>query len=247
MYSKHLILVTAVLLSATACSSPDDSEGGEGGSGVPGSGGTQAGNGGSTGTGTGGTTVTSGAGGSTVTSGAGGLSSSKGGTAGTASPGAGGTSAGGSAGTGTGGTAGTSAGGHAGTSAGGVTGTAGTGSGGTGGTGVVTGTGGSGPGTAVKCDNLALAPSTTGVAKPAGAAGGLKVIDWAGFKGAASFTFDDNTPSQLPNYNALKATGGRVTWFLIGASAGTGYKAPSPMAKRSPTIPRPTGALPRAT
>jgi hypothetical protein len=52
----------------------------------------------------------------------------------------------------------------------------------------------------------------------------LKVLDWAGFKGAASFTFDDNTPSQLANYNALKATGGRVTWFLIGQSAGTGYK-----------------------
>jgi hypothetical protein len=56
----------------------------------------------------------------------------------------------------------------------------------------------------------------TGVAKPSGPAGGLTVLDWAGFKGAASFTFDDNTPSQLPNYNALKATGGRFTWFVVG-------------------------------
>jgi len=65
----------------------------------------------------------------------------------------------------------------------------------------------------------------TGVAKPAGAVGGLQVIDWAGFKGAASFTFDDNTPSQLANYTQLKATGGHFTWFLIASSAGTGYKA----------------------
>jgi hypothetical protein len=56
----------------------------------------------------------------------------------------------------------------------------------------------------------------TGVAKPAGAVGGLRVLDWAGFVGAASFTLDDNTPSQMPNYNALKATGGRVTWFVVG-------------------------------
>jgi hypothetical protein len=55
--------------------------------------------------------------------------------------------------------------------------------------------------------------------------GGLKVLDWAGFKGAASFTFDDNTPSQLANYNALKATGAHFTWFLIASSAGSGYKA----------------------
>jgi len=94
-----------------------------------------------------------------------------------------------------------------------------------GGSGGAIGGGGSGPGATFKCDNLSLAPSTTGVAKPAGSAGGLKVLDWAGFKGAASFTFDDNTPSQLPNYNAMKATGGHFTWFLIASSAGSGYKA----------------------
>jgi len=86
-------------------------------------------------------------------------------------------------------------------------------------------TGGSGPVSSVKCDNLTLAPSKTGVAQPSGAAGGLKVLDWAGFVGAASFTFDDNTPSQLANYAALKATGGHFTWFLIASSAGSGYKA----------------------
>jgi hypothetical protein len=84
-------------------------------------------------------------------------------------------------------------------------------------TGGMPNSGGSGPAASFKCDNLSLAPNTTGVAKPAGAAGGLKVLDWAGFKGAASFTFDDNTPSQMPNYDALKATGGRFTWFVVGS------------------------------
>jgi len=92
-------------------------------------------------------------------------------------------------------------------------------------------TGGSGPTATFKCENLTLAPSMTGVAKPAGAAGGLKVLDWAGFKGAASFTFDDNTPSQMQNYAALKATGGHFTWFVVGswlngqASTISSYKA----------------------
>ena len=93
------------------------------------------------------------------------------------------------------------------------------------GSGGVLGTAGTGPAATFKCDNLSLSPSMTGVAKPAGAAGGLKVIDWAGFKGAASFTFDDNTPSQLAQYTALKNTGAHFTWFLIASSAGNGYKA----------------------
>jgi len=47
--------------------------------------------------------------------------------------------------------------------------------------------------------------------------GGLKVLDWAGFKGAVSYTFDDNTASQIPNYSALKATGAHFTWFVVGS------------------------------
>lgn len=73
----------------------------------------------------------------------------------------------------------------------------------------------------VRCDNLALAPNQNGVAQPSGAVGGLKVLDWAGFKGAASFTFDDNTPSQMDNYAQLKATGGRFTWFVVGNFLGS--------------------------
>ncbi|MES1186482.1 MAG: polysaccharide deacetylase family protein [Myxococcales bacterium] len=165
------------------------------------------------------------------TSAVGGNSSGGSAVAGSPSTGGGGAgTAGGSSGTGAGGaqTAGSPAtGGAAGASAGG-SGTGGSGAGGSGAGGSGAGgsaAGGSGPAATFKCDNLSLAPSMTGVAKPAGAAGGLKVLDWAGFKGAASFTFDDNTPSQLANYAALKATGGHFTWFLIASSAGSGYKA----------------------
>lgn len=198
---KHLIPLSALVLSIAACSSDPEPGPGSGGTGNA-TAGTGATGGKSTGTGGSGVagSPTAGTGGSGATGGTG--------TAGSA-PIAGSAGMGGSASTGG---SGPGAGGSG-------PGAAGSGSGGS------PGTGGSGPGTAAKCDNLSLAPAMTGVAQPSGAAGGLKVLDWAGFKGAASFTFDDNTPSQLANYNALKATGGHFTWFLIASSAGSGYKA----------------------
>jgi hypothetical protein len=215
LYSKHVISVSALLLSTAACSadgSGDGSGGATGFGGQIGTGGSKAiagGSGGATGgvtTATGGTVSPTG--GATVTGGAptvGGAPS--GGTSATGgSPTTGGTSAGGAP---TGGSGGAVA-GSGGAVAGGP-------SGGGGASGGTPSSGGSGPAASFKCENLTLAPATTGVAKPAGAAGGLKVLDWAGFKGAASFTFDDNTPSQIPNYNALKATGGHVTWFVVGS------------------------------
>jgi hypothetical protein len=127
---------------------------------------------------------------------------------GTGGTGTGGTGMGGRPGTGGAGPSGGMSG------AGGRPGTGGAPGAGMGGTSA--GGSGTGGGMAVKCDNLSLAPSTTGVAKPSGAAGGLKVLDWAGFKGAASFTFDDNRPSQMADYSQLKATGGHFTWFVVG-------------------------------
>jgi polysaccharide deacetylase len=201
---KHLISVPVLMLSIAACSSdgPDVGSGGSGNStaGASATGGRPSGGAGAGGAGAGNSST---GGGGTGTAGG-----PDGNTAG-AAPTAGTPGIAGAAGTG-----GTPATGGGGTSA-----TGGSASGG------MPAAGGSGPAATFKCDNLSLAPSMTGVAKPAGAAGGLKVLDWAGFKGAASFTFDDNTPSQLANYNALKATGGHVTWFLIASSAGTGYKA----------------------
>jgi len=198
---KRLIPGCAVVLAITACSS-DPTDGGSGGSGNA-TAGTSA---------TGGRPGTGGASGvagspSTGGGGAGSAGAPTGNTAG-AAPTAGAPATGGSPGAGGGGTSGGAGAGAAGAAGGGTV-----------------GTGGSGPAATFKCDNLSLAPATTGVAKPAGAAGGLKVLDWAGFKGAASFTFDDNTPSQLANYNALKATGGHFTWFLIASSSVNDYKA----------------------
>ncbi len=60
-----------------------------------------------------------------------------------------------------------------------------------------------------------------GVAQPSGTAGNLKVLDWAGFKAAYTFTFDDANSSQLLHYDELNALGVPMTFFLVGASIGT--------------------------
>ncbi len=54
------------------------------------------------------------------------------------------------------------------------------------------------------------------VARPAGSTGqpGLRVLDWAGFKAAMSYTFDDSQPSQIDHYPALKAQRVRVTYYI---------------------------------
>jgi len=64
-------------------------------------------------------------------------------------------------------------------------------------------------------------PSATGIAKPVGVAGHLTVLDWAGFKAAASFSFDDALASQIANYSALQATGVHLTFYLISTNNAT--------------------------
>ncbi|WP_437839304.1 polysaccharide deacetylase family protein [Sorangium sp. So ce1153] len=78
------------------------------------------------------------------------------------------------------------------------------------------GTGGEGAGgEAPPVDSgLPPAPGAGGVPKPSGAAGGFKVIDWAGFAGAVSYTFDDSNSSQIQNYDALNALGVPFTFYL---------------------------------
>jgi hypothetical protein len=56
---------------------------------------------------------------------------------------------------------------------------------------------------------------TTGVARPSGTECNLKVLDWAGFTGAASYTFDDSQPSQIAHWSELSAPGVRLTFFAI--------------------------------
>lgn len=67
---------------------------------------------------------------------------------------------------------------------------------------------------AFRCDNLRSAAGATGQSKPSGTVGGLRVLDWAGFKAAVSFTFDDNNATQAANMIALKTTGARMTFFI---------------------------------
>ncbi len=58
-------------------------------------------------------------------------------------------------------------------------------------------------------------PATSGVDKPSGTEANLKVLDWAGFKAAASYTFDDTQPSQIEHYSEIQAKGIRATFYAI--------------------------------
>ena len=50
---------------------------------------------------------------------------------------------------------------------------------------------------------------------PSGTPGNLTVLDWAGFKAAVSYTFDDTNSSQIEHYAELQALGVRMTFYLI--------------------------------
>ncbi|WP_437320271.1 polysaccharide deacetylase family protein [Sorangium sp. So ce385] len=88
---------------------------------------------------------------------------------------------------------------------------AGTGGGGEGGS----GDGGAGGEPTPPVDSgLPTPPGPDNVAKPSGAAGGLKVIDWAGFAGAVTYSFDDVNQTQIQNYDALNALGVPFTFYV---------------------------------
>ena len=226
----RLIALSAVLcggLVAIGCGSgsPGDPTGGAGTSGT-------AGTTGSAGAGIAGTT---GSAGNTGSAG----SSAGNGAAGTSVAGTAGT--GGSAGTGTAGVTGTAGNGTAGvtgtagnTGTAGVTGTAGNtgtagrggaagtgtaGNAGTAGRGGVAGTGtagvtGNGGSAAPGPSGLPVPPGANNVPKPSGTPGNLTVVNWAGFKGAVTYSFDDDNDSQISNYSMLQAAGGQYTFFL---------------------------------
>lgn len=52
------------------------------------------------------------------------------------------------------------------------------------------------------------------IPKPSGSPGSLAVLDWAGFRGAVSFTFDDGNSSQLEAYAALQRLGVKYTFYI---------------------------------
>lgn len=57
-------------------------------------------------------------------------------------------------------------------------------------------------------------PPTGNIAKPSGKPGNLTVLDWAGFKSAVTYTYDDAQPSHIAHYDALQATGVRMTFYF---------------------------------
>lgn len=213
----------ALLLAVLGCSdeAADDVGSGGGSGGASGTGIT----GGASGAGmTGGTTNTGGvSGGSTGgATASGGSSSATGGSAGIGTGG----SSGESGGPGTGGSGGTSTGGSGGSVGGSATGGVGGDSGGggmppIGGSGgrAMGGSGGSATGgaggkaTSGK-SGLPIPPGDSNVPKPSGTPSSVTVVNWAGFKGAVSYTFDDSNSSQINNYARLNGTGVKFTFFL---------------------------------
>jgi len=223
----QLCLPAFIFVSACASGESDPSgTGGTTGAGGTGAGGTSgsAGNGGSAGssgvagtTGTGGSSSgTAGSGGSaTGSAGTGGSATGTGGSGGSA------TGSGGSA-TGAGGTAGGTAGGGGSAGSGGgaagrggATGGSGGASGGRGGS-AGTGTAGSGSGgsTPPGPSGLPVPPGASDMPKPTGTPGTVTVVNWAGYKAAVTYSFDDDNDSQISNYNMLQAAGGQYTFYL---------------------------------
>jgi peptidoglycan/xylan/chitin deacetylase (PgdA/CDA1 family) len=58
-------------------------------------------------------------------------------------------------------------------------------------------------------------PPGGGVPRPNGAPGAVTVLDWAGFRAAVSYTFDDTNSSQIQHYAELQALGVPMTFYLI--------------------------------
>jgi hypothetical protein len=214
--SRLFETVTGALVLFVACIDPpnlgDDSNAGMAGSGA--TGGASAGNGGTGAAGSGGAT-------SAGTGGKGGSSTgAKGGKGG--GGGKGGSSSGAKGGTGaTGGDTTSNPGGEGGVpnaGEGGMGGEPGTGGATTGGS---SGSGGSGGMVTVGGPSSLPVPPTSGsVPKPSGTQGNLQVLDWAGFKGAITFTFDDSLQSQLDHYAELNAVGVPMTFYLVCANDG---------------------------
>jgi peptidoglycan/xylan/chitin deacetylase (PgdA/CDA1 family) len=75
----------------------------------------------------------------------------------------------------------------------------------------------------VKSDISALPlPGPDNLPIPSGTGCNLIVVSWAGFDGAASYSFDDGQPSHIAHWQDLKATEVPMTFYLVPG----GYQAP---------------------
>src|SRR5207253_3013581 len=61
---------------------------------------------------------------------------------------------------------------------------------------------------------LPTPPGAANVPKPTGTPGTMTVVNWAGFKGAVTYSFDDSNSSQIAHYSDLKALGVPFTFFM---------------------------------
>ena len=93
--------------------------------------------------------------------------------------------------------------GHAGT-----TGSAGT-------TGATSTTGASGS-TSTAVSGLPLLPGAGGMPKLSGTLGNITVLNWAGFKGAVSYTLDDDNDWQIADYSMLQSYSIPYTFYMWG-------------------------------
>lgn len=66
----------------------------------------------------------------------------------------------------------------------------------------------------VVTSGLPTPPGSASQPRPAGAQGGLSVINWAGFKGAVSYSFDDDNASQINNWSTLMNLKVPLTFYL---------------------------------
>jgi peptidoglycan/xylan/chitin deacetylase (PgdA/CDA1 family) len=88
------------------------------------------------------------------------------------------------------------------------------------------GDGGSGSTTPPGPSGLPTPPGNANVSRPSGSPGGLTILNWAGFKGATTFTFDDSQPSQIAHYAELAAVGVPMTFYIsTGNSTEANYDA----------------------
>lgn len=107
---------------------------------------------------------------------------------------------------------------NAGTATGGVgTGASGAHAGGSTNGGVSSGgspSGGGGPTPASGPSMLPAPPGAASVPKPSGTPGPITVLNWAGFKAAVSYSFDDSNSTQIQHYQEMKALGVRFTYYM---------------------------------
>lgn len=68
--------------------------------------------------------------------------------------------------------------------------------------------------TEISLSGLPVPPGDANTARPSGQVGNLVVLDWAGFRGAVTYTYDDAQPSHIAHYNELQATGVPMTFFV---------------------------------